>query len=313
MDYNKLKDRWYKKTLKDYGKSQADIFIKSYGNRYDKFNRTFVHPKLAYSLIDDYHFVKGIGTKWFACVGPGGSGKTTVMKNIFYFLDPTFDNSRVCLKTSELIKNIQKFPILNSMKAVLMDEPDDDLHSSSKGGKMFREVLGKNRQQHLFLGICATDLKDIPPYIFRKVSTVIFCPKKNEGMYFSDNPDYKVFSMQKIRTDYVEKGYNLFYKLLKERGGFRFQTFPGVPLEDEKGYISAKAKDYNNSLKNFSKFLGKETKKETKEKDTNKRTQIIANMRDKGLSYSEIGRLTGLSKTRLHELVSSFRVSEGSI
>ena len=99
--------------------------------------------------MDDYFLVKKSGVRWYACVGDGGTGKTTLGKNICYFFDPTFDNSRIQTTARGIVQQLNKFQKIGSMKALLFDEPDESVHFASKEGKLLRSILGKARQQQI--------------------------------------------------------------------------------------------------------------------------------------------------------------------
>jgi len=282
-----------------YGEKRAVKFIDFYKNRYDKHGRSFLDYRLAFQLVDDYYFVKRVGTKWYACVGTGGVGKTTLLKNVSYFLDPTFNVTCITDDVLSFTKKLKEFKTIGSMKSLFMDEPDDDLTSNSKGGKLFRKVTGKARQQKLFLGFCATDLKDIPPYIFRKLNGIFFLPQWGKGMYFKNQPTRKRYPIQEIRRKYSDKGYDIFYIESKKIGCLKFTTMASVPLskKDEKKYLHNKEKDYENDINNLIDNL-----KPEKKKSIDIRTSIISNMVKNGKSDKEIAVDLKLSRARITQI-----------
>lgn len=232
------------------GIDKANKFIAHYSSRYDKFGRSLMDWKLAFWLMDDYYAVKNIGTRWYACVGEGGTGKTTLLKNVFYFFDETLAPSRVQMDTEGFLKQLKKFSVNDSMKGMFMDEPDDTINTSSNAGKALREVLGKMRQQNLFLGICATDLKDIPIYIFRKLNGIIFLPAQGSYMFFKNNPAKQSYPLQEIRKLYGLLGYKVFYQLRGRHGCLTGRTYNINPFDaaQEREYKEEKAKDYLGSI-----------------------------------------------------------------
>ena len=73
-----------------YGDKTALKFMDFYSERYDKFKRTFIHYKLAFSLLDDHHFVKRVGTRWFALLELGERAKALWQKMYSTFLTIPF-------------------------------------------------------------------------------------------------------------------------------------------------------------------------------------------------------------------------------
>jgi len=295
--------------LVPYGTPMATLFIKHYRSRFDKYNRSYLNYKVAYSLLDDYFQVKKSGIRWYGCVGVGGTGKSTLGKNLAYWFDKSFNEKRIVTTFRELITNLKQFPTINAMKSVLMDEPDSTIHPNSREGKLMRSIFGKARQQQLFMIYCATDMNDIPDWIFKKLSGIFFTPVIGRAMFFKDQPQKKAYIMEKIKQKYKKDGYEIFYKFQKSKACIPFTTTKLVPLtnEQETQYITSKADDYCKSLDHVDKLLNhKETqpswKRPPKEQE-DKRIPIIRKLIEKGLSYSEIGKMYSVSKGRISQLV----------
>lgn len=298
-NYQLHKKQIYEVVKKKYGEQRAKKFIDFFSQRYDKYNRSFIDHKLAIALMDDYKYCERIGTKWYAFVGVGGTGKSTIAKNVFYFLDPTFSHQRITTDIKKLVKIISELPSTNALNACFMDEPDDSIIANSKDGKILRKIFGKIRQQQIFIGICATDLKDIPPYIFRKLDGVFFTPYLSKGMYFKNRPKQKSYILQKIRFHYDRKGYSIFFELQKEKGCILFDTHKYTPIDfEEKQYLKDKREDFESDIKDFL------TKEKPKEKRINIRNKIIYNMKDKGLTDKHISDYIGLSRSRITQILS---------
>lgn len=279
VDWEQHKKDVYIEVLKRAGEDKAKKFIDFYAARYDKYGRNLIDWKLAYWLMNDYYYVKNIGTRWYACVGMGGTGKSTLMKNIFYFFDDTLKPDRVQLGTLGFLKNLKKFSVNNSMKAMFMDEPDDSINTSSQSGKALREVLGKMRQQNLFLGICATDLKDIPIYIFRKLDGIIFLPNLGNYMFFRNRPIKKDYPLQSIRRDYGIMGYKVFWSLSQSKGCMKGRTYNVNPFtaEEEEQYRKVKGEDYFGSVDKAIGLISPKTKPNKAEKE-DPRKEIAENL-----------------------------------
>ena len=299
-NWEKHKQEVYEKISNKYGAKAATKFMQVYCSRYDKFNRSFIDYNLAFWLMDDMAHVNKIGTKWYAFLGVGGVGKTTILKNVFYFLDNTFEPKRLSTDIREFITHIAEFETVNAGKAVAMDEPDDDIGSQSKAGKKLRKIFGKIRQQKLFLGICATDLKDIPPYIFRKLDGIIFCPVLGEYWFFKNRPKQGSYILQEIRNQYSEKGYKVFQELKNRTGCLRGHTMAGTPFNpaQEQGYLKDKAADFRRDLTEFVAFNAQDVTNLKKDW----RPEVVRKFREMGLKDAEIAPLVGLTRQRVQQL-----------
>ena len=294
--------------LLPYGQPMAVKFIKHYRSRFDCYNRSYLNYKIAYSLLDDYYQVKKSGIRWYGCVGVGGTGKSTLGKNLAYWFDKSFTEKQIVTTFRELVTNLRSFPTINSMKSILMDEPDSTIHPNSREGKLMRSIFGKARQQQLFMIYCATDMNDIPDWIFKKLSGIFFTPVIGRAMFFKDQPQKKAYIMEKIKQKYKKDGYEIFYKFQKSKACIPFDTTKRVPLtaEQEAGYITSKANDYDKSLEHVDTLLNhKEThpgRRPPKEHEDS-RIPIIRKLINEGKSYSEIGKLYGVTKTRIGQLI----------
>lgn len=300
-DYEQHKLDIHNQFRKRYGIDRADKFNSFYSGRYDIYNRSFINYKLAYALIDDYKYCERIGTKWYAFVGVGGTGKSTLAKNVLYYLDPTFTQARTKTDMTKFIIELDKLPTTNALKSVFLDEPDDSITSTSKHGRILRKIFGKIRQQKIFIGICATDLKDIPLYIYRKLDGIFFCPYLGKAFYFRNRPKKMSYILQEIRQKYDQKGYKVFFELKNNKGCLIFDTIKATPLDyQDKEYLKAKAKDFKDDLKEFLKSEDK-----PKKQNDDKRLKAISNMKDKGFTQQEIAEVFGITRERVSQLLNT--------
>lgn len=306
VDYEQHKTDIYNIINSKYPK-YADKFINFYADRYDKFNRSYIDYRLAFWLMDDYKDVTTIGTRWYGCVGIGGTGKTTFMKNVLYFLDPQIELSCVCFSMLEFVKKLKDFPTIGAKRAILIDEPDDDLHPGSVMGKKLRNILGKIRQQQLFIAICATDLKDIPPYIFRKLNGIFFTPETGRYMFFKDRPKKESYVIQRIRNKYSDKGYSIFKEYRKSVGCLSGRTMVGSPLDllENKAYLLKKKIDYEKDIDDFIKQNNNKDKPNISERD-----KIILSMNKQGYNYEKICDITNLTKGRISQIVKNNEIKQ---
>lgn len=301
LNFVKYKQDIYDTLAPVIGPIRTARFIRRLSEKYDKFGRSFIDYKLALNLLDDYKYVEHSGIKFYACVGEGGVGKTTLMKNVMYWLDSSFDMNRVCYTTKELVDNLNEFSSVNAMKAILLDEPDTELHSNSRIGKTIQRILSKARQQKLFLGICATDMKDIPPYYWRKVSGLFFIPFAGRGFYFRNRPKLWQYPLQRIRSEYLDKGYRVFFELADKGSSLFFNSIKETPftLEEEATYLQRKEEDYISDLQ-FAKKMYAFAK--AKQQITPFEKTII-NMSKMGLKRDYISYIAGITQIKVDEIV----------
>jgi energy-coupling factor transporter ATP-binding protein EcfA2 len=280
-----------------YGQQKADRFIEHYASRYDRFGRSYIDWRLAYVLMDDYFYIHNKGTKWYAVVGTGGTGKSTLLKNIMYFLDEKFD--RIAFDMDGWVAIISVYPKVKAYRSAMMDEPDDNYHISSEKGIILRRIFGKMRQQCLACGFCATDLKDIPPYLFRKIDGIIFTPELGKFIFFKDRPKKRSYVIQKIRSEYSKKGYSIFFEVMKTYKCLRGSTLKNSPFDLEHGeeYEANKCKDYEKDIKLF----GKKASGSSGEREE-ERVKLIVQYKNEGLTDENIADKLGVSRARITQL-----------
>lgn len=305
-DYDRYKQQVHEIISSRFGKDKAGKFMQHFQDRYDALGRSYIDYKLAFLLLDDYHYVKRIGTRWYAFVGVGGSGKSTLAKNVFYWLDGGFSLAHVTTEIDKFVRIIYELPRVGAMRSIFLDEPDDTIVTSSKKGKVLRKIFGKIRQQKLFIGICATDLKDIPPYIFRKLDGIFFCPYAGKFMFFKNRPNKQSYILQRIRQDYDKKGYQLFFELKNDKGCLRGDSHKGTPLDaQEEQYLKDKEADFESDIKEFL------TMDKPDKPKPDRRDQAIISMKQKGLTDEKIGSLVGLTRRRVSQILSNWGIGRG--
>jgi ABC-type dipeptide/oligopeptide/nickel transport system ATPase component len=300
-DYEQHKKDCAEVIFKRYGEKYAAEFIRFYAERYDRYGRSFLDYRFAFMLLDDYKQVEQSGIRWYAIVGDGGTGKSTLAKNMGYFLDDTFDEGRVKTNVFDIVKSMREFNTVAAMKAVLLDEPDADISPISKRGQVFRSITGKARQQKLFMLYCATQLNDIPSYIFKKISGIVFTPYLRQGMFFHNNPKKKVYVIADIKRDYDKLGYGAFFKYAGTAGCLNFRTIRETPFnkEQEREYLSRKEEDYRKELDRFITMV------ETKYDPENNAKEVdeIIKMHRMGIPLPEIARLKGRTRPSIRHIL----------
>lgn len=273
-----------------YGLSNANKFLEHIKQRYNKHKRVFLDKKFMWLLYDDYCLVKSSGIRWYAVVGTGGTGKTTLAKNIGYFFDNSFNVERLCFDSDEFVENLKTFPAQDAMKAICLDEPDQDIHPLSKKGRKLKDILGKARNQKIFCIFNATDMYDVPDYIYKKINGIFFCNKKGSAIFYRDQPNNNVYIVSKLKILYKQHGYKCFYFPEFKKFGVKGETRKETPLPEaqEKEYMKKKVKDYQDTLKEYS-------PPKKKEQPTDNRNKEIVKLRNKGEPYKKIAEKFGIS------------------
>lgn len=300
-NYQKYKEEVFEKIKGIYGEKSATTFINWLSERYDKFNRSFIDYNIALQILDDYLEVKdknGIIT--YAVVGIGGSGKTTIAKNIGYLLDPTINPDRIKEDVIEMVEVMDLLPENGALKVIILDEPDSDIQPTSLIGKKFRSILGKLRQQQLFPFYCATDLNDLPSYIYKKVNRLIFCPYKGKAIYFKDDPENEVYTIQFLKNQYRYIGFKAF--LNNKHLGLQFDCSKETPLkeEEEKLYLENKKKNYKQEISELL-ALSKEKDPSLKKQKQDRFKLLIEKLKEEGYSDEKIGNMIGLDRTTVNK------------
>jgi len=301
VNYEQHKIDVYETIKRTYGEVKAKEFTDFYASRYDKFNKAYVYYKCAWLLYDDYKLVCNSGVRWYAFVGDGGTGKTTIAKNVLSFLDDSFNAKRIKTTAEEIVKQLEEFPNVGAKKSLLLDEPDESIHPNSTEGRYLRSILGKSRQQQLFLGYCATTLSDIPAYIYKKISGIFFTPYLGQALFFKNRPKEKDYVISDIKEKYSKEGYGIFYRLARSKGCLSMRTSKFTPLsdDDELEYLKDKSKDYSHTKQEFLQLL---RRKKTNQ-PSNEREEIIVQMKKEGLTDEQIGKYVGLSRSRITQIL----------
>lgn len=280
-----------------YGENRSKEFIEYVKLRCDTKKRVFLDKKFMWMLYDDFCLIKNSGIRWYAIVGTGGTGKTTVAKNIGRFFDPSFNSARMCFDMDEMVSNLIKFPTTDAMKAICLDEPDQDIHPSSKKGKKARDILGKARQQKILALYCATDMYDIPDYIYKKITGIFFCNRLGKAIFYRDQPQHNIFIMSRLKILYKIHGYKAFYLSDIRKYGVSGGTMKETPLtvRDTDKYIHKKTTDYEDTLKEFK-------IKKTKDKMMSDRNKQIVQMLKRGTKTTTIANKFDISPSRVSYL-----------
>lgn len=295
----------------DLGKKHANIFIKFYRSRYDVHQRSFINYRLAVRLLQDYADTKmENGSRFYGFFGPGGAGKSTLAKNIFYFLDPEFNHGHLHRTVGEFTEDISNFPLTKALRATMLDEPDNTYHPNSPIIKKIREMFGEMRQQWLFTGVCATDLADVQGFWWKKFTGIFFVKKisavRGRAWYFKDDPYTKQYPVQWIKRYWNEKMYNTFEEAIYKFNVPYYDIGKHIPFthHEERDYIDKKAQSYGKTMKDVLKLIKKNSSdpKEIKQQWQLKRNQLIYSEWKKGQTQKDIAIKYNMTEGRISQI-----------
>ncbi len=291
-DYEGFKNNFKSKLLNTNPDAQVNKFISWFSNVYDRRQRVYFEKKLIWTLADIYFGTKKNNSEyWLAAVGQGGTGKSTILKQALWTLDPTFNYTRICEDIDKFMDVLDK---AEPYQSVLLDEPDEELQILSKKGKLVKGILGKIRQKNLFVGLCATEMTALPSMMFNKLNGIFFMPTIPRFYFFRNDPKKWYYPVNTIRKDYRIYGYYVFRRMLK---GFHirgtFSKFVPLSKDEEKIYIKEKREDLNKDFVKLKKALFLE----------DKRIKPMANMRKEGMTFKAIGKYFDLTKSGVQKML----------
>ena len=308
------KQQVFEALCKEHDEESVNIFMKQYSDRYDKFGRPLLYYKAAFSIFDDCNFVRNNGTKFVGVVGIGGTGKSTLLKNILHFFDDTIKPQNVPFDIPSFMEILKTYPLTNANRSIGLDEPDAEFTPLSKQGRLFKSVIGKIRQQHVYFGICATDLYDIPATIFRKLSTIIFLPCKGKAWLFKDSPKKNSYIIQIIRREYRDIGYSVFFKYKSQ--ALVFDTYDLSPFSKEEieEYIKLKQADYQNTINKMETEIKAEEEPTTTEyrpfniEDIHKTRDYVVKKFSEGVKAKQIAEELGIHYSMVRRYIQKYAI-----
>lgn len=249
---------------------KVDEFIEYLSSTYADIGRTFFSYKLAWFLfhrkkqiVKNQHF-------WVAFIGKkGGEGKSTLAKQTLHFLDPSFNGKRIACNYEKFITEVYNAKRVDKVQypSVLMDEVEISTHSLSKKGRKLRDIITKIRQLNLFVGICANSLSDIPPFIYERLTVVIYLDDKHRYWLWDnikDKPKHAI--IEDIKALWKEKRHATFIeRTIRSRAYLKNQGFSKESPFDDENYLKNKEDDLYKDINDFIKVDEPEEQIEKKE------------------------------------------------
>jgi hypothetical protein len=301
----------YESLIKEKGERKAKMFIEHYALRYDKYNRPFLDWQLAVELYKDYVRVGHNKIAWYAIVGAGGVGKSELAKNCAYFLDADFTPANgLCDNFYRFTEILKSFPSKHAMRAAVLDEPDVAISPSSEEARALRPVFGKARAQQLFLFFCATEMSDIPNFVYKRLNNIIFLAERNNtkgvALLYKDRPKLRRYYMGRLKKDYMEKlSYSVFFEY--EKKARKLNTYKGTPFTvvQEAAYEQNKENDYINTLDRAHKTLKYKTR-EIKDKHKELLVRTVKKFKELGYTNKKIADTLEYSDRYIGEIIQEY-------
>ena len=280
-------------------------FIDYVSLRYDKFQRVFLPKKVLWYLYSKRNWViKRNQHYWFAALGKkGGEGKSSLTGQILYFLDGNYSKKRIAMNFDDFIRIIRASVKESEYPAISLDEPENSTHVMSKKGASLRDILERIRQLNMFVGCCANSLTSIPPFVYERLSTIIFVDDKHRFWLWDnskDEPRHTVVDDIKSKTGWGTYRHAVFKQPdFVRRAHFQNQNFsPELPY-DTKDYLSNKKDDLLNLMDSYLQKndtnAGLERRKATKQQ---RLINEIKQLQEKypHLTHKQIGKRLGYSR-----------------
>lgn len=297
-------DKW-KKEVGDYYLDKypqhtkyVNHFIKYVGKTFDSHRKSYFPYQLMWYLYEKKgNVIMNNQHYWIAFIGRrGGEGKSTLARNILYFLDNTFNNKRIASNYNEFIYSINPAKKQSKFPSVLLDEPEVKTHVLSKKGRELRDILGKVRQLNLFVGICANSLSDVPSFIYDRLTAIVYITPEHRLWLWDASKDKKGTVINEIKKGFSVMQHQIFRNsLILKRACFKNLTFSKESTVPEEEYLKSKEQDLMNDINGF--VTKHKVKKE--DDDIKYNNEYLVKMLSKNnpdLTDAQLGKALGLSR-----------------
>lgn len=254
-DYSERQQIIFEKYSSTYGEKKARKFCDFIDSRYQKLNKHYLPHKVMWRCFDMDNKVRRHNQfQTYGCVGRGGTGKSTLMKNVLHFHDPTFSQKRIATTMDQFVDVL--FQVLDEpdggkYKAIMIDEPSKEEHSASKKWRITEDVLGQIRQANLFMGVCATELSNLKRSVYSLITGLFAFRKYYIYDYYDEQKTEGIIGL--IRKEYDKtKTYECLSKIhiLKKRLIKNVGSYNSTPLDYQQDeYDLEKKRAFMNKLR----------------------------------------------------------------
>lgn len=209
--------------------------------------------------------------------GPERSGKSNLASQVSYYVDPSFNQSRMCLTPEEFIRAINE---ASPGQAVVYDEAYTGLSNRqtfSKINKILISMLMEMGKKNLFVIIVLPSLFYLEKYVVLHRSRALLHVLFNKGR----RGLYTIYNSQKLKQLYIKGKANMSYSY--PRITLPAQRFGKKSPIDWKTYEKRKIES----------LLLKQDKgySNLEQKQTTQRDFLLKVLKDKGMKYSQISKL----------------------
>lgn len=282
---------------------------------YDKHEKPFIPYQLMWYLYDKKNWVRKKNQHfWVAFIGKrGGEGKSTLAKNVLYFLDTSFNENRIALTYEQLIKIIYNTKKIENLDypSILLDEPESKTHAMSNKGRQMKDIITRIRQLNLYVGVCANSLQEIPTFIYDRLTCIIFINDKHSAWVWDNNKDKPMCTIiDEIKNLFKKEGHAVFKnpqicsRAYLKRIGFN----KNVPYT-ENDYLGQKNADLFGDIEGFisipkSNDSINPLNPEIRRQEMEKKQKLIKHVNKvlPELTDAEVGKIVGLGRERTNYL-----------
>jgi hypothetical protein len=159
--------------------------------------------------------------------GDEGSGKTTLASQMAFFVDPTFNQKRLCLTPNDFVEAVNS---AEKGQAVVFDEGFTGLSSKralSKINQLLIELMMEMRKKNLFVLICIPSVFYLEKYIVLHRARALF------HTYFSRGKpgQYMIYNKKKLKLLYLFGKRKMSYSFPTVRTKKRFPNIHPIDWE----------------------------------------------------------------------------------
>lgn len=245
IDYEQWKEE-VKDIYSRFGQERADVFLDFIKERYDKEGQVYLPHKLLWRILDIQKKIEKYNQhQVYGSFGRGGYGKSTIMKNVLYAHDPTFNQERIAETMDQFEDVLYKVLKMkdSAFKAIMIDEPSREVHAMAAISRIRDDLIGQIRQNNLIIGVCATELKNIKPALYNLITGMFALRKMFVYDYYDEEKTSGVMGdiWKEYRKTCTYACFNISY-IMKRRFIKNMAVCKTTPIDHEQEVYSQKKK-----------------------------------------------------------------------